>query len=291
MNDATPVPTFTLGELFDHKFPADTNSIVDEGILKDNSILVIAGPPKAGKSLILNTILANIITGQPLFNAYRGNHGRASPAFKVLRPQPVLLIEQEIGSEDLRDRLRPLYDSHTLEQRNLLREGLMCHSLDYRLQLDTSPQLLYDLVARYKPSILALDPFIEFHTSNENDTQSMRKVLHNLDEIRQKCKLAVILTHHMGKESMTPKQGLDLFRGSSVLAGKIDTGILIHNHGINTGQSRLDFVIRRGKPIKPLYVGTGEDDLVTRFICWANDPKRKEKLVKLDIETMGDLIN
>lgn len=286
MNDV-PVPTFTLGNLLTHEFPADNNSIIDEGILKDNSILGLAGPAKSGKSLILNTIIANVVTGQPLFGAYRTNHGRAViPAFQVLRPQRVLLLEQEIGSQDLRDRLRPLYESHSSEQRKLLSDNLLCHSLDYRLQLDTSPHNLSALVQQYRPGILALDPFIEFHTSNENDTQSMRKILHHLDQIRQSYNLAVIITHHTGKEGMTPKQGLDLFRGSSVFAGKIDSAILIHNHGLNTGQSRLDFVIRRGKPIKPVFVGVDENDLVTRFICWASDPKKKEKLVKLDIENM-----
>lgn len=287
MLEPPAVKTFKFRDLRHHPRHADTNVLISEGILKDNAILAVVGPSKSFKSFILNTLAIDLIVKRNLFAAFRSDHGRHGIAFEVTKSCRILLIEQEIGEDDLEDRLAPIYDSLSHSEREMVSENLHTHSLDHSVQLDTKEGFnqLRTIVRSVKPDVLILDPLIEFHTSNENDTQGMTKVVRKFDHLREEfAPLAIVFSHHEGHAStQNPRVGIDRFRGNTAVGAKIDSALLINVHNRRALQLRIDFVLRRGKPLDSIFVALDET-LRAQFLCWFRDGEKKKKLARMELE-------
>ena len=247
------VKTFKLADLIGHPRKPETNNVIEEGLLKDNSIMVVGGAPKSYKSFVSNTIAIDLVIARNLFGVVRINHGRPEQGFVIPHPQRVLVLEQEVGEDDLEDRIRPLYDSLTPEQQELAKENLFTHSLDHTLQLDKPDgvKAIEKIIIAVKPTVVIFDPLIEFHTSNENDTQAMTKILRNIDSLREKHRFATIINHHEGKPNAeAPRTGGDRLRGSSAVFGKGDSFLTLKVVNRPAAIIEIEFTIRRGRPIR-----------------------------------------
>ena len=278
------VKTYAFSELLNHPRKPGTDSIIEEGILKKNSLMVIGGPPKSYKSFISNTIAIDLVVGRHLFTATRSEHGRHSHAFDVRSPQKVLIFEQEIGEDDMEDRIKPVFEILSPEQQDRVRNGLYTHSLDHRLQLDKveGVSLIAKEIEAVKPSVVIFDPLIEFHTSDENNTQAMATVLRNLDLLREEYKFAVIINHHEGKETTVKRYGGDRLRGNSVIYGKGDTFLTLRVANRNASMIACEFTVRRGRPIKPFLLKLSPITMRADFLDWGKEKKR-------DIETNKEI--
>ena len=246
------VKTYSLGELLDHSFPSE-HTLIDEGLLPTNGIMVIGGPPKAYKSFVMGTVIMHLACGTHLFGATRSNHGRHGAVFNVSRPCRVLLFEQEIGEQDLQLRFRDVVAALSVQHQNTIRQNVFTHSCDHTIQLDTELGLgsLDGIIAETKPDVVCFDPLIEFHTSDENSTKDMSQVLRSLDHLREKHHFATIINHHTGKPSPDKhREGPDELRGNSVIFGKGDSYLMIKHLNKDSSIIRLDFTVRRGKPIE-----------------------------------------
>jgi len=271
------VKTYAFSELLNHPRKPDTDSIIEEGILKKNSLMVIGGPPKSYKSFISNTIAIDLVIGRHLFTATRSEHGRHYHAFEVRAPQRVLIFEQEIGEDDMEDRIKPVFEILSPEQQALVRNNLYTHSLDHRLQFDKPDgvSLIAKEIEAVKPSVVIFDPLIEFHTSDENNTQAMAMILRNIDLLREEYKFAVIMNHHEGKETAIKRHGGDRLRGNSVIYGKGDTFLTLSV--VNRAASMIccDFTVRRGKPIQPFVVKLHPLTMRADFFDWGRNAEKK----------------
>lgn len=254
--------------------------IVSEGILPKNGLLFVAGPPKSYKSFLTQSVIYHLVTGTNLFGACRFPHGRsrgAEMAFTVASPQRVLLLEQEIGFQDTRNRLMPCYASLG-PQAPLMADNLFIHSRDHHMRLDTPEGVkrIESLIRDCRPDVVCFDPLIEFHRANENDAQSMGNVLGNLDLLRETYHFATIVSHHTGKpDVMNGRSGPDLMRGSSTIYGKGDAYIMLTVLNRNVGQVKLDFTVRRGAPIRSLDVLLDWGEMRAKFHSWAKNPTNR----------------
>ena len=271
--------TFSFAELLGHLRKPDLDSIVNEGILGSNAIMVIGGPPKSYKSFVSNTLSIDLVTGYHLFSALRKHAKQVTRAFEVRAPQRVLIFEQEIGEDDMEDRLKPAYEALSLYQQDLVRTGLYTHSLDHRLQLDTPEgvNLIAEEIARVRPSVVIFDPLIEFHTSDENSSEDMAKILRHLDWLREKYKFATIINHHEGKQGQVKRTGADRLRGSSVLYGKGDTFLTLEVLNRDASLVGCKFTVRRGKPIHPFIVKLDPVTMRANFFSWGSRVKGNDK--------------
>lgn len=248
--------------------------IIEEGILNENSLMVIGGPPKAYKSFFSQTVALHLATGTNLFGAHRKHGGMQSPAFGVVKPCKVLMLEQEIGDWSLRERLQCAAAALAPGAQDLFLDNLWTHSCDRDLRLDTpdGTQAIGNLLDKRTPDVLILDPLIEFHQQDENSSQHMISILRNLDYLREHFKCAVILNHHASKS--IDRSGPDNLRGSSALYGKGDSFFMLRVTNRNAGLIAVDVIIRRDKPIKPFTVKLDWIDSTCKFLEWG---KTKEK--------------
>lgn len=265
--------------------------LIDEGILNVGSILVIGGPPKSYKSFILNTIIQHLINATPLFGAHSRRHGREVSRFTCPRPCRVLLLEQEIGEYDLKNRFGEQLKLIGEKEREALLSNLYIHSCDHMLQLDNQVGVntIDAVIASVKPDVVIFDPLIEFHTADENDTQSMTRILRNIDFLREKHKFTTILSHHTRKPSdqfggTTPGTP-DRLRGNSALYGKGDAFLMLSVVNRNSGIVRINATLRRAKPIKDFYVRLNRKTLQFEFEDFhSTENEKKHKAT----EVVGD---
>ena len=83
-----------------------------------------------------------------------------------------------------------------------------------RLDLEADRTRLLQTVARLKPRLLVLDPFVRLHRIDENVSGEVAPLLAYLRDLQRRHGLAVILVHHARKGAGNMRAGQAL-RGSS----------------------------------------------------------------------------
>lgn len=278
--------TVNFGQLRNLQFPPESH-IISNGIMKRHSKLIVAASPKSYKSFLMNTMLVQLLTGGHLFGAYR-NHSRIREDLFHIEPvDRVLLIEQELGLEDNRDRLVPFYQSLSHLEQQCVESGLFLHSCDYDLRLDETKgrERLGNVIAKVKPQVVVFDPLIKFHHADENDPSEMNSVMLNLSRMQQNLDFTSGIIHHNNKSA--DKDGLDLLRGGSSIAGDLDTCLQVTVWNRSAAMVKIDTILKRGKPIEPYILKLNEDTLRMEFYGW-------QKTLKKDLAkgaTAGESVN
>lgn len=261
----------SFGSLRDFEFPPE-KAIIGDGVLRKGSKLIVGAAPKSYKSFMVNTVLAECLIGGNMFGVHAIHRDKREEMFKIAPVEKVLLIEQELGLEDNLTRLLPLYQSLTREQQAKFDAGLYIHSCDFTVRLDQAQGILNmaKLINEVRPQVVCVDPFIKFHRSNENDPSEMNQVLCALSELAARYEFATIVIHHTSKmDGNSTRQGLDLLRGGSSIAGDLDTGMLLTVRNRAAGIVKVSTDLKRGKPIRDYLIKLNPVSLRMEFLEWA----------------------
>jgi len=276
----------TLDDLLTKTFDEQPH-IIKEGYLPEQGSLFIAGPPKSYKSFLLASIIYHLLTATNLFGAMRKVSGAYQAAFIVPKPQRILLLEQELGQSNLKERYTYFKDTAPSGMRDYIGDNFFIYSRDYRMRLDTNDglNLIQQLINDIRPTVVCFDPLIEFHLQDENDARHMMSVMRSIDKLKQAYHFADIINHHMGKSDMaTLRSGPDLMRGSSAIYGKGDAYITLTPVNREAGIIMLDSVVRLGKPINPYTIQIDFNSLRAQFREWGRwSPKKKATSENLSV--------
>lgn len=255
--------------------------IIGGGLLPENGLLIIGGPPKAYKSFVLLSIIHSLMTASPLFGATR-HHGKGVEViFPCEKPRRVLYLEQEIGFQDTYYRLQKMYESSFVQK--WWDDNLFIHSRDYDMRLDHDSGMAHigKLIDAVKPDVVILDPLVEFHSLDENKQNEMMAVLQRFSRLQASHGFSGILSHHNAKVSLDAmRQGPENLRGSSVIFGKGDSFINITPANRSAGLVTLDFTFRRAVPPKEMSLLINPSTLLMEFHCWGTLKKTEEKFLQ-----------
>jgi hypothetical protein len=252
-------PTVTFEQLRGMQFTQEP-FVIGSGLLPIGGIMFIGGLSKSYKSFTSLTIAAELATGQPVFGATTTHARAVDYRFPVNRPYKVLVIEQELGLYDDRERALPIYNSFSDEHKQLMGKNLLFHAQDGSMSLeDECMTRMQQVIAEHKPEVLVLDPLTEFHRSNENSAQEMASIMRNVTRLMQFYNLlAVIINHHTDKPlrggEVSMRDPADDLRGSSVLFGKGDSYLMIERGNKRSDYLTISFTVRRAKPISDMDV-------------------------------------
>lgn len=183
------------------------------GIIERQTINVVGGAPKLGKSALVKGMLLRRAMSQPWLG-FETTAGRS------------LLIQAEIPDQQMQVRLRLMLQD--VDQP--LPPDALYLLTDRSLRLDTpeGQQRIRDVVERLKPDLLVLDPLARFMTGDENRTPDMGLVIGFLDELIQRFGLAVIVVHHTKKPGRgDSSEGGQKLRGSSALFAAADSVLML----------------------------------------------------------------
>ncbi|MDR3666753.1 MAG: AAA family ATPase [Ignavibacteriaceae bacterium] len=141
--------------------------IIKNGILPENSILLLSGQPKARKSFLVFNLALAIAAG------------KSFACFEIPKPKRVLLLSAEGGDYSNSQRLGKMYEHiHGIGDLNKSLENNLSISFLPKLWInDTSDRRkLMDKIEEINPDVLILDPLIRFHDADENSAKEMSEV-------------------------------------------------------------------------------------------------------------------
>ncbi len=182
-----------------------------EGIWPEEGCGFFAGEPKTKKSWFVLALALAIVAGVS-FLGHSVSQGR------------VILFDEENNRRALRDRVRRLAAGMSVSTSGL--DDLMVAGPG-QLRLDRPEAMdgLRELVARVRPKLVILDPFVRFHRGNEKDAESMSPMLSDLRDIQRKFGTSIIIVHHLRKQGQVKASLGQRMRGSSDLHGWLDAAV------------------------------------------------------------------
>lgn len=187
------------------------------GFLMRRALTVLSGPGSAGKSSVVVAWTCTLALGM--------EHGR----FHSDRPMRCLSYNVEDDREEqLRrysatarqfgktpaDMMQNLRIVGPTEVGTLLRLGPTGVLMVNTPVMDA----LEKLIAEYRPDAVFLDPFVELHSSEENDNTAVRQVLARFRGWAAEMNMAVCILHHARKGAASPGDP-DSMRGASAIVG------------------------------------------------------------------------
>jgi hypothetical protein len=173
---------------------------------------VIGGHPKSGKSWLGLELATAVATATPCL-------GR----FHVPTAGTALVYLAEDALHSVKERLVSL-----CAHRNVHIEELDVHVITaptLRLDRTSDIQRLDNTLAEICPRLLVLDPLVRLHSSDENSSMDISRLLDSLRALQRKHDTAIILVHHTRKSGGS-RQGQAL-RGSSDLWAFGDSNLFI----------------------------------------------------------------
>ena len=227
--------TISYSLLEETEWPEDV--FIESGVLSRGDTMMIAADSKAGKSTFICGLIRQLISG--------GNF----LGFKVTRPLRVFYMQAELREGRLKERLLPTYSNLTADVKSNLyiwsTRGLFLFGEN---QIEIEAQITSVI-----PDILVIDPMLNFHNYNENNSQDMAQFFRFLDKVKERFDMAIIMAHHFRKPSQDPKfksSLLDSIRGSTSLRGWAVTTIAMEGRG-DSEYRELEFDFRNcDEPLK-----------------------------------------
>lgn len=251
----------TLDELLSQ--PTDSAYYLSWPLIPRGGRILIGAPTKHYKSMLTLNLAYDLAEGSPLLGLTKED---GSPLWTVKRPLSVLYGEKEIGRYRLQERLRRI---HATRGGELALENLHFEPKGNQIMLDSEHGIneLRKRLDECQPDILVIDPFRKFHSSDEDSSTEMVKVVYTLDAIQRDYRdLTTIILHHTGKRSefRSPTDPESL-RGSSLIFDDCDTAIMIDRPiKTNTEVIRLNFVLRSAADPKPVTLQFDTEQFVFR---------------------------
>jgi hypothetical protein len=171
-----------------------------EHLWGSGAVGVIGGAPKACKSWLALELAVAVASGRPCLGG-----------FAVPDPGPVLVYAAEDAPLQVRQRIEQLCLArgapfHALELHLILEPGL-------RIDRHEPVERLRATLARHRPRLLILDPYVRLQGADENNATEVAAILATLREISRTFSLALLLVHHARKSPGS--SGGQALRGSS----------------------------------------------------------------------------
>ena len=208
-----------------------------KGVLEKDSLTLLYGTAKAGKSFVSISMAASISMGTPWYN-HKTNKG-----FVVY-----------LAGEGQRGIGRRLLSWQKLHGYDLKKSGFHFSNRGAQLLNDDEAILLRDEILTLQdhygdmPAAIFIDTLARnFGAGNENSTEDMNRFVASIDRyLREEFGSAIVLVHHTGHEAATRA------RGSSVLPAAVDWSYQVTREDDPECTMYLDFeqtLIKDGKPM------------------------------------------
>ncbi len=189
------VPAHRLGER------AEEQRWLVADLWSEQAVGIIGGEPKCCKSFLALDLAVAVAAGRPCLRR-----------FAVPNPGRVLLYAAEDALHIVRRRLDGICAAAAVELADLDVQVITAPSL--RLDLEADQAKLDQTIARLKPRMLVLDPFVRLHRIDENVSGEVAPLLAFLRELQRRHATAIAVVHHARKGAGAIRAGQAL-RGSS----------------------------------------------------------------------------
>ena len=214
MTTATSLPVTRAADLAD--VPTERRWLVEQ-LWGDEAVGIVGGEPKCCKSFLALDLAVAVASGAPCVRR-----------FPVARTGRVLLFAAEDALHIVRQRLAGIARAAGRALADLDIQVITAPSV--RLDVERDRDALTETVAKLRPRLLILDPFVRLHRIDENNSGEVAPLLAYLRELQRRYRVAVVLVHHARKGGSKMRAGQAL-RGSSEFHAWGDSNLYLRRHG------------------------------------------------------------
>ena len=187
------------------------------GLWSEEAVGIIGGEPKCCKSFLALDLAVAVAAGTACLRR-----------FPVRRAGRVLLYAAEDALHIVRRRLEGICAAAGVALAELDVQVITAPTV--RLDLEADRRSLDETVAKLKPRLLVLDPFVRLHRIDENASGEVAPLLAYLRELQRRHGVAVIVVHHAKKGAGRARAGQAL-RGSSEFHAWGDSNLYLRRDG------------------------------------------------------------
>ena len=187
------------------------------GLWSEEAVGIVGGEPKCCKSFLALDMAVSVASGTPCLRRFPVTHaGR------------VLLYAAEDALHVVRRRLEGICAAAAVALSDLDVQVITAPTV--RLDLEADRASLDETVAKLRPRLLVLDPFVRLHRVDENASGEVAPLLAYLREMQRRHGVAVAVVHHAKKGGGNVRAGQAL-RGSSEFHAWGDSNLYLRRHG------------------------------------------------------------
>lgn len=187
------------------------------GLWAEEAVGIVGGEPKCCKSFLALDLAVSVAAGAPCLRRFPVNH-----------PGRVLLFAAEDALHVVRRRIEGICAAAGVTLRDLDLQVITAPTV--RLDVEADRASLDETVAKLRPRLLVLDPFVRLHRIDENASGEVAPLLAYLRELQRRYGVAVALVHHAKKGGGRARAGQAL-RGSSEFHAWGDSNLYLRRHG------------------------------------------------------------
>ena len=196
--------------------PPEQRWLIEE-LWADQAVGILGGEPKCCKSFLALDMAVAVASGAPCLRH-----------FAVPRPGRVLLFAAEDALHLVRQRLDGISSAAGVRLADLDLHVITVPAL--RIDIADDQSRLAHTVARLRPKLVILDPFVRLHRIDENASAEVAPLLAYLRDLQRRFALAVLVVHHARKGAARIRQGQAL-RGSSDFHAWGDSNLYLRRWG------------------------------------------------------------
>lgn len=216
-----------------------------ESLWARSGVGILGGAPKCCKSWLGLDIAVSVASHTPCL----GN-------FPVGDPGSALIYMAEDTLSIVKARLEGICRSRGISFTELPLDVITAPAL--RLDLERDQARLNDAVARLRPRLLLLDPFVRLHRIDENNSGDVSVLLGYLRKLQREHDVAIIVTHHARKNGPAGNQAGQGLRGSGDLHAWGDSNLYLRR---SRDALTLTIEHRASAALEPLNLAlVGEDE-------------------------------
>ena len=201
MND--DLPDFeNLSEFFEDPPPLAPPLI--DGVLRQGHKMLIAGPPKAGKSFALIELAISIAEGVPWlgFGCAKGK---------------VMYVNLELDKASCFHRFIDVYKALGIQPQNV-KDIDIWNLRGMSVPMDKLAPVLIRRAAQKGFAAVIIDPIYKVLTGDENSAEQMARFCNQFDKVCSELRCSVIYCHHHSKGAQGGKKSMDRASGSGVFS-------------------------------------------------------------------------
>jgi len=253
------------------KEPRKPDTWIVAGILREQAVQIIVGPPKTYKSFFAQELSIAVGTGTPMFGE-----------FPTGVPRRVLYIQEESARQHLWTRYEGILIGRGMHPESV--RGQVFAITNQGVRLDDEKSLLKLIeqgVKALKPDLVIFDPLREMHWQDENKAEVMMPILQTFKELRNRYNLSVAIIHHNNKNPLYTSPG-DSIRGSSAIWGAMDGGVFVST----TEQERVmkvQFDLKEGGQVAPFLYSIKDGDSGIQFNVMDIEQAGKQAFNRMEI--------
>jgi RecA-family ATPase len=251
----------SLKDLMATDYPEQT--WLAEELIPAGAMTVMSASPGSYKTWLLLSTAISVAEGTPLFGHFGVQQGR------------VLLIDEETGESELKNRLTKLGAKKKLPISFLSRKGFAANE-------ENMSELLLDARA-YKVKLIIIDTLVNIHGGDENNPGDMTEVFKQLRRLAD-VGITVIIAHHNRKTGSRVGNSGEEMRGSSGILAAVDCHIGVKRKGKTRRVTLEQTKNRYGEeldPIKLELVGDTKknETLVFEYVGQIESVKDKDEVL------------